>query len=75
LLTGGRFSEVVIITGLIVFCIFQAYSDWQENPVLTTVKSTSYPVDKIEFPALTICGQGSNEVILNAGNWITVEAA
>jgi hypothetical protein len=41
--------------------------DWQGSPVLTTVKSTSYPVNKIEFPTLTICGQGSNEVVFNAG--------
>ena len=47
--------------------IFQAYTAWQDNPVLTTVKSTSYPVNKVEFPALTICGQGSNEVVLNTG--------
>jgi hypothetical protein len=24
-------------------------------------------VKNIDFPALTICGQGSNEVVLNAG--------
>ena len=33
--------------------------------MVTTVTTTSYPVTGIEFPALTICGQGSSEKILN----------
>jgi hypothetical protein len=47
--------------------VLQAYSDWQNSPVITTVNSTSFPVGNIEFPSVTICGQGSNEAILNSG--------
>ena len=34
-----------------------AYMDWKNNPVLTTVVSTGYPIENIEFPAVTICAQ------------------
>jgi MFS-type transporter involved in bile tolerance (Atg22 family) len=34
------------------------YSDWQENPVLTTVTTTALPVINIDFPAVTICSEG-----------------
>ena len=43
--------------------VFQAYNDWQDNPVLTTVQTTGMPISKIDFPAITICSQGTiNEV-------------
>jgi len=44
-----------------------AYYQWQDNPVLTTVQTSAYPVSNIEFPAVTICGQGSNDVMLSGG--------
>ena len=34
-----------------------AYFDWRDSPVLTTVATTGYPIEKIEFPAITICAQ------------------
>ena len=37
----------------------QAYNDWQENPVLTSVKTTGKPISEMEFPAITICSQGT----------------
>ena len=37
----------------------QAYNEWQENPVLTTVSTTGKPIKDIEFPAITICSQGA----------------
>ena len=37
----------------------QVYTDWQENPVLTSIKTTSKPIGEIDFPAITICGQGT----------------
>ena len=36
---------------------FSAYVEWKENPVLTTVASTGHPIQKIEFPSITICAQ------------------
>ena len=43
-----------------------AYHEWQGNPVLTSVHTTGKPISEIDFPAITICSQGSiNEVIEN----------
>ncbi len=44
----------------------QSYLDWQANPVLTTVNTTAYPVKMIEFPAVTICGQGMSDDVISA---------
>ena len=37
----------------------KAWNDWQDNQVLTSVSTTALPISEIEFPAITICGQGS----------------
>ena len=43
----------------------EAWNDWQDNQVLTSVSTTALPISEIEFPAITICGQGSiSEVLL-----------
>ena len=36
------------------------YTDWQENSVLTTLKTTAKEVTELEFPAITICSEGLN---------------
>ena len=48
------------------FRSIQSYLDWQASPVLTTVNTTAYPVKMIEFPAVTICGQGMSDDIISA---------
>ena len=35
----------------------QGYCEWKDDPILTTVGTTSLPVEKIEFPTITLCGQ------------------
>ena len=42
----------------------QAYVDWQENPILTSLKTTGMPISNIDFPAITICGQGSIKEVI-----------
>jgi hypothetical protein len=49
------------------YWLISAFYQWQNNPVATTVKTSAFPVSNIEFPAVTICGQGSNDVILSGG--------
>ena len=44
---------------------FTIYEEWQSHPVLTTIGTTGLPIEKIKFPAITICGQGSSKDILN----------
>ena len=40
------------------------YSDWQANPVITSVSTTGFDVREIEYSAITVCSQGDvNEVL------------
>ena len=59
---------VVIIIAIYIAASFsiQAYVNWQENPVLTSVGTTGYPIEKVEFPAITICAQGSAKEVIDA---------
>ena len=34
-----------------------AYIEWEDHPVVTTVKSTGKAIKDVEFPAITICAQ------------------
>ena len=43
-----------------------AYVNWQENPVLTSVGTTGYPIERVRFPSITICAQGSVREIVDA---------
>ena len=63
---GDRILWVIIVSFAIGFTIFQMttlYSDWQHNPVITTLDTVALPIEEIEFPAITICPQGSLEEI------------
>ena len=44
-----------------------AYNDWQANPVITTIKTSAFPIKDVEFPAVTICGQGTDGDLLTSG--------
>ena len=50
---------LAVFSGIILATIMSvtAFLDWKNKPVLTTVASTGYPIEKIEFPAITICAQ------------------
>ena len=41
-----------------VYWSYDAWITWKEHPVLTSVSSTGLPLQKIDFPAITICSQG-----------------
>jgi hypothetical protein len=66
---GKLFWTFVIIVMLLLgtYWSVAAYNNWQSNPVVTTVKTSAFPVQELDFPAVTICGQGTNEEILAAG--------
>ena len=34
------------------------YKDWQDDPIITVINTTSYPISNIDFPSITICSQG-----------------
>ena len=50
---------LVVILGLVaaIYLSVTAYLNWKANPVLTTVATTGFPIEKVEFPAITICAQ------------------
>ena len=55
-----RFLWFLIVATGVGFAIalaIVAYINWQDNPVLTTVATTGHPIEKVEFPAITICAQ------------------
>lgn len=42
------------------------FKNLQESPVITSLKSTSLAIEKIPFPAITICGQGLIKEVVKA---------
>ena len=42
-----------------LFLTYRIYKSWDEDPILTTVGTTEYNIEKIEYPSITICAQGS----------------
>ena len=66
----GKVFWTLVVSSMLLLSTFWSYSmyvEWQLSPVLTTVTSTAFPVEGIEFPAVTICGSGMNEEAFNAG--------
>ena len=37
---------------------YNTYVDWRQNPTITVINTTAYPIQNIEFPSITICSQG-----------------
>ena len=37
---------------------YDIYVEWQANPTITVINTTSFPIKNVEFPAITICSQG-----------------
>ena len=33
---------------------------WIEDPVMTILDSTTFPIEEVEFPTVTLCPQSSN---------------
>ena len=55
-----KFSWILVVfTGAIIaaYLALQGLEKWQKNLILTTVGTTGYPIEKVEFPAITICAQ------------------
>ena len=50
---------VGIGAGMAAFLSLNIYNDWQSNQIITSVGTTGYSIENIEFPSVTICAQGS----------------
>ena len=64
----SRIFWMIVAVLAISFTIFQMSSlrsQWKKNPVVTTLDTMAFPIDEIEFPAVTICPQGSIKDILD----------
>ena len=69
---GGRlFFERVLWVVLITFCASislvltkKIYENWDQDPISTTVSTTEYDIENIEYPSITICAQGSVKNII-----------
>ena len=49
-----------------IWTSYNLYVSWKEDPVLTTIENFAYPIQNIEFPAITICPQGADNSILRS---------
>ena len=43
--------------GLAIYLSVESYNQWQERPVITTLKNTAKPVTEVPFPMVTISSQ------------------
>ena len=67
--TGDRFLWILIVIIAILFTVFQMatlYTQWQSDPVITTLDTVALPIEEIEFPAITICPQGTLEEVVDS---------
>ena len=48
-----------------IFSTVRTYREWKDNPTITTIQTTAYPIKNIEFPAITICSQGTSKDVMD----------
>ena len=51
-------SVCLLSMSLAIYLSVETYNQWQERPVITTLRNTAKPVTEIPFPTVTICGSG-----------------
>ena len=54
-----RVKRVKVKWSCQIWPLQQIYDDWQSNPTVNYLKTTGLPLSDIDFPSITICGQGS----------------
>ena len=65
---ASRLFWIVVVILALSFTTFQMSSlrtQWMNNPVVTTLDTIALPIQEIEFPAVTICPQGSVRNVLD----------
>ena len=63
----GRAFWIIIVAialSLTSFQVVNIWNEWFEDPVVTSLNTISLPVENIEFPAVTLCPQGSTADIM-----------
>ena len=61
------FFVISIFSSLFVYTSVLSFNEWRNEPVLTTVATTGFPVKEISFPAVVICPNGGDYESLFAG--------
>ena len=58
---------VVVILAILLatYQVVKLYKEWQDDPVITTLDTVALPIEEIDFPAVTICPQGSRQEIVD----------
>ena len=59
----------IVVVSASLFAItssIKAYNQWQDDPILTSIATTAYPVQNVPFPSITICSQGAANEIVDA---------
>ena len=63
---GRMIFERVLWVVLVTLCASvsliltkKIYDNWEQDPISTTVGTTEYNIENIEYPSITICAQGS----------------
>ncbi len=49
------FLLIVLFMSLASYLINLSFYDWAENPTITTTDSAVFPIEKMPFPAVTVC--------------------
>ena len=51
------FWAILIVSGFTLsgLIFYRAYNDWDETPLETTIEQVSLPVEKLNYPAVTVC--------------------
>ena len=62
------FWSVVVILALsfTAYQVIVLYLEWQDEPVITILETVAQPIEEIDFPAVTICPQGSRQEIIDS---------
>ena len=60
---------ILCATVAVLFTAFQMtqlYRQWKDDPVVTNLDTLALPIEEIEFPAITICPQGSMKEVMSS---------
>ena len=52
---------LIVVIGAMLMALWMistSYINWKDNPVITTLKTTTKPITNLDFPAITICANG-----------------
>ena len=68
---GRQLFERVVWVVLVTFCALvslsstiEIYQNWDEDPITTTIGTTEYEIENLEYPSITVCAQGSVKEII-----------